>query len=121
MVLEYLEEESLWELQAMNKRLYNYFVPYLIRKVRMSINRGYFILSHSNHLQILRNQAWTTLPIHEKGGDESYYNDESPSLTESRILQINHSQILAIGGANDSPSLLPRNYNVARSCLKIDI
>ena len=42
-------------------------------------------------------------------------------LSGSKLLQINKTEVCILGGRQENPSLLAREYEVSRSCLTVDI
>ena len=62
--------------------------------------------------------------VREKGEDEEgrrlfFEGKWQDDMTESKIVQVNRSQVYIIGGIY--PSLMGRVYDVARSCLRVDL
>ena len=77
--------------------------------------------------------TWTDLPVRERGESKhtraKYFKNKNSlfgrkkigSMSWSKIIRINLTDVYVIGGDHQYPALLAREYDVACSCLKIDI
>ena len=63
------------------------------------------------------------LDIQEKNSQKMRISglESCTNFTRSSLIQLNDTDVYAIGGLKGYCSLLPDDYDVARSCLKIDL
>ena len=52
---------------------------------------------------------------------QDFFKGKKSQATQSKLIQINNTQIYVIGGRPESPSLLTHDYDVWRSCLRVDL
>ena len=66
---------------------------------------------------------WRSLPILEEGEPEklNFYHGSSAGQSDSRIVQVNRYHLFVLGGSQGYPSLLTRDYDVPRSCIRVDL
>jgi hypothetical protein len=69
---------------------------------------------------------WEVLFVKQVGENEKSRSDyfegkDRTSLTTSRIVQTEDNAVCVIGGFNAYPTLVAHDYEVARSCISIDL
>jgi hypothetical protein len=86
---------------------------------------------HSSSLHILDQfrREWDEIFVREKGENEVERSEylslqrrtHGAVLSGSKLLQVNKTLVCILGGRQENPSLLARDYEVSRSCLIVDI
>ena len=127
-VFEYLEKEKLVGLQLLSNRYYSQFAQRLVGLVTIFRPKGVSLQISASSLRLLevsaKGYAWRDFPVSELGEDprtrRQFFEGKSQlSQTLSKIVQANSSQVYIIGGY--SASLMGREYDVARSCIRADL
>ena len=129
-VFQFLGLKQIVDLQLLNKRFYGEFAYALIRSVIIFRPRGISLQNNASSLRLLevsaKGYAWKDFPVGELGEDprtrrQFFKGKAQLDQTLSRIVQANSSQVYIIGGYSGYPSLIGRDYDVERSCLKADL
>ena len=113
------------------KRFYNVFVTGIIDKIvlpdwRYDSKWSFALNEDSACLKVLHDFTWSPLAVFEKGENRrtrsQYFKKKKKGLMSwSKMIRINRTDVYVIGGDKTYPSLLTREYDVACSCLKINI
>jgi len=125
-VYEFVSETQQLQLQRLKKRFYRDFAPAVINPLRVFTLKGFKLLENAPYGQMFSQTrlVWEDFYVKEIGETnedrlaffEGKYQD---APTMSMIVQTKDSEVCLIGGK--CPSLLTHEYDVARSCLLIDL
>ena len=118
-------------MQGLNKNYYNRFVHMLVDSVTLYRIMACCLLVHHSKIKVISDQelVWSNSQITVKGDDrseqekEDYYQNQARRgyLSCSKYQQIDGSQIYVVGGGKYYPSLLEKDYDVGKSCIKVYI
>ena len=65
---------------------------------------------------------WEPVLVHDIHSAVDYFKGKRQDTpTDSKLVQVSHNQIILVGGYENVPSLLTHKYDVARSCLLVDL
>ena len=112
----------LWML--ISKRFYLKFIPAVFRPVCIFTRRGLKIMENSAYVQVFSatRLEWDRVRVREIHSAVGYFKGKRQDYpTHSKLVQVSHNQIILVGGSQSRPSLLTYEYDVARSCLLIDL
>lgn len=102
-----------------------WFAAILVKPVTINARRGLILYAHQSNLKIYSQSAWEDLQIKELGINDQkridYFADKVCRPTCSKLIQVNNVDVMVIGGTKYKPSLLTRDYDVMRSCLKLNL
>ena len=123
-VFRFCDQQNLIRLQLLNKhRFYKVFAHAIIHPLCIFRPRGISLKNNSPCIRLF-DTVWRDFLVFEqnefKKQRENYFRWRDQSdLTCSKIVQVNRFHVYIIGGFY--PSLVCGEYDVARSCLRVDL
>ena len=124
-IFEYQGEKVLVSWQTLNKRYYEQFAHALVSPLRIAHKLGIILQANQPSIKILKGTEWKDIPVKEIGDTDTYRTMYFEGLdlcsTSSVITQVSSGEIYIIGGNQDYPSLVAREYEVNRSCIRVNI
>jgi hypothetical protein len=102
----------------------------MVKVIHLYCRKGFALREDDDKLKVLdplvKPLKWRDLVVKEKKENmkkrAAWFDKLEPgSTTYSKIVQVNATDVYIIGGDEMYKSLLARDYNVPRGCLKVNI